>query len=130
WRVQLDTYEREVESYGGNNKSIEIAERIFHIDSEAVLNILKLIMDEGDPDTRWHVTICGIHKLLCDFGLDIHNRIQILIGLVEGLKNKFNCDNFIEEQLSMKFRSKRELIENSLSDCSMLLTTSSIAGNT
>src|SRR5205807_10366290 len=39
WRVQLDTYEREVERYGGP-EAIELAEKLFHADSEAVLQLI------------------------------------------------------------------------------------------
>lgn len=39
WRVQLDTYEREVERYGGP-AGVELAEEIFHADSDAVLAVL------------------------------------------------------------------------------------------
>ncbi|HEV7428943.1 MAG TPA: thiopeptide-type bacteriocin biosynthesis protein, partial [Thermoanaerobaculia bacterium] len=35
WKLQFDTYEREVERYGGA-EAIELAEEIFHRDSEAV----------------------------------------------------------------------------------------------
>src|SRR5262249_25822369 len=38
WRIQFDTYEREVERYGGL-EGIELAERFFHADSEAVLSL-------------------------------------------------------------------------------------------
>ncbi|MDP8931941.1 MAG: lantibiotic dehydratase, partial [Actinomycetota bacterium] len=40
WRVQLDTYEREVERYGGD-RGIELAEQVFQADSDAVLAILR-----------------------------------------------------------------------------------------
>ena len=40
WRVQLDTYEREVERYGGE-AGIGLAERVFHADSDAVLAIVR-----------------------------------------------------------------------------------------
>ena len=40
WQVQLDTYEREVERYGGP-EGIELAEQLFHADSEAVLAIAR-----------------------------------------------------------------------------------------
>ena len=36
WRVQLDTYEREMERYGGE-AGIGLAERVFHADSYAEL---------------------------------------------------------------------------------------------
>jgi hypothetical protein len=38
WRVQFDTYEREIERYGGT-EGIPLAERIFHCDSDAVLEL-------------------------------------------------------------------------------------------
>ena len=47
WKVQLDTYERETERYGGPD-GIELAERLFHADSEAVLDTLDTLSgDEG-----------------------------------------------------------------------------------
>src|SRR6185436_17553588 len=36
WRVQLDTYEREIERYGGDEGML-MAERIFHVDSDYAL---------------------------------------------------------------------------------------------
>jgi hypothetical protein len=41
WRLQFDTYEREVERYGGP-QGIELAERFFQVDSEAVLALVTL----------------------------------------------------------------------------------------
>ena len=40
WRTQLDTYEREVERYGGPAGVVH-CERIFHADSEAVTEIMR-----------------------------------------------------------------------------------------
>src|SRR5437016_951696 len=60
WRVQLDTYEREVERHGGP-EGIVLAERLFHFDSEAALEILE-ILEPGDAgaDERWRLAVCGI----------------------------------------------------------------------
>ncbi|HEU0105120.1 MAG TPA: lantibiotic dehydratase, partial [Vicinamibacteria bacterium] len=70
WRVQLDTYEREVERYGGPH-GIELAEQIFHADSDAVAVILEAL-EEGDEghDERWRLALRGVDALLGDFGLD------------------------------------------------------------
>lgn len=70
WKVQLDTYEREVERYGGP-EGIELAEQISQVDSEAVLEILDLL-EEGDEgeDERWRLALLGIDRLLEDFGFD------------------------------------------------------------
>ena len=46
WRLQLDTYEREVERYGGS-AGIVLAEKLFHLDSEAVLEMLGLFPEDA-----------------------------------------------------------------------------------
>ncbi|PYV43187.1 MAG: Lanthionine biosynthesis protein LanB, partial [Acidobacteria bacterium] len=59
WRMQFDTYEREVERYGGT-EGIQLAERLFHVDSEAVLEIMELL-EPGDAglDERWQLVLRG-----------------------------------------------------------------------
>jgi thiopeptide-type bacteriocin biosynthesis protein len=54
WKVQLDTYEREVERYGGL-EGILAAEEVFCADSDAVLELLCGL--EGDPglEARWPI---------------------------------------------------------------------------
>ncbi|HVE64968.1 MAG TPA: lantibiotic dehydratase, partial [Thermoanaerobaculia bacterium] len=78
WKVQLDTYEREVERYGGA-EGIELAERIFQIDSEAVLEVLELLEegDEGDVE-RWRLTLRGTDMLFAALGLDLQSRRDLL----------------------------------------------------
>ena len=64
WKIQLDTYEREVERYGGA-EGVALAERIFQADSETVLEILEML-EEGDAgvDERWRLALRGIDMLL------------------------------------------------------------------
>jgi thiopeptide-type bacteriocin biosynthesis protein len=70
WRFQLDTYEREVERYGGP-EGLLLSERLFQADSEAALEILEAL-DPGDAglDERWRLALCGMGDLLTDLGLD------------------------------------------------------------
>ena len=78
WKVQLDTYERELERYGGA-EGIELAERIFQADSEAVLEILEMLEpgDEGS-DERWRLALAGTHSLLEDLGLGLVEKRALL----------------------------------------------------
>ena len=69
WRVQLDTYEREVERYGGP-EGIGLAERLFQIDSEAVLAILEMLEGDEGADLRWRLALRGIDMLLGDLRFD------------------------------------------------------------
>ena len=51
WRLQLDTYEREVERYGGN-AGVLLAERLFAADSAAVLELLPSLVEDAAGNAR------------------------------------------------------------------------------
>jgi thiopeptide-type bacteriocin biosynthesis protein len=68
WTLQLDTYEREVERYGGPG-AIEGAERFFTADSDLAVALIELDPDRAD-DFREHFAVASIHALLTDFGFD------------------------------------------------------------
>lgn len=65
----LATYHREVERYGGAG-AIEIAEQVFHADSEAALALLERL-ERGEPghEERWRLGVIGALALLRDFGV-------------------------------------------------------------
>jgi class I lanthipeptide synthase len=70
WRIQLDTYEREVERYGGP-EGMQLAEEAFCADSDVALGILALTAGERGLDARWRLCLAGIDLLLDDLGLDM-----------------------------------------------------------
>jgi thiopeptide-type bacteriocin biosynthesis protein len=78
WKVQLDTYEREIERYGGP-AGIELAEQLFQADSDAVLAILQLL-EPGDAgnEERWRMCLLGLDTLLSDFGFAIEQKHDII----------------------------------------------------
>jgi len=76
WKLQFDTYEREVERYGGA-EAIELAEEIFHRDSEAVVALLPLCAGDEGADLRWQLMLTGIDSLYTDFGLDLAARFRL-----------------------------------------------------
>ena len=75
WRVQLDTYEREIERYGGP-EGIALAERLFQADSDAVLDILEMLEGDEGADVRWRLALRGIDMLLGDLGFDPETRMR------------------------------------------------------
>jgi thiopeptide-type bacteriocin biosynthesis protein len=77
WRIDLSTYEREVERYGGH-EGIEWAEALFEADSGPVLRILELLDPEERADTPWRLALRGCHELLLDLGLDLEARTTVL----------------------------------------------------
>jgi thiopeptide-type bacteriocin biosynthesis protein len=75
WRVQLDTYEREVERYGGPD-AIAATENIFWADSDAVAGIVELL-EPGDAglDERWRLGLRGADQLWDDLGLTLEEKL-------------------------------------------------------
>lgn len=68
-KVQLDTYEPELDRYGGA-LALPIVERIFAADSVACLEVLARLSD-GDTgaDERWRMTLASMDSLWSDSGL-------------------------------------------------------------
>jgi class I lanthipeptide synthase len=100
---QLDTYEREVERYGGP-EGMEIAERIFHADSEAVLSIVEDLAGDRGADWRWRAALVGIDRLLADFGFDLPARRDVLSRLRRSFGNEFAAGPQLTQQLAQRLR--------------------------
>jgi thiopeptide-type bacteriocin biosynthesis protein len=111
WRVQFDTYEREVERYGGAEGMV-LAERLFHADSDPALEIVEML-EPGDAgaDERWRLAVCGIDRLLADFGFELKAKCAILKQTRESFAKEFNADKNLRAQLSEKFRKERQSLE-------------------
>ncbi len=106
WKVQLDTYEREVERYGGP-EGVRVAEEIFEADSEAVLAILEGL-EEGDEGSgeRWRLAVRGIDMLFDDFGLSAEERLALIRRSRESLGRDFRVDAGLKRQLGDRYRKE------------------------
>jgi len=110
WRVQLDTYERELERYGGL-AGVGIAERLFQFDSELVLTLLSAISDRLGADVRWRLGFLSVDTLLEGLGLDMSARRALLNSMGEGQERKFTVNQRYKKLLSEKFRGERQCLE-------------------
>jgi lantibiotic biosynthesis protein len=107
WAVQFDTYERELERYGGA-EGILLAERLFHVDSEAVLDLIEML-EPGDAgaDERWRLTLCGIDQMLSDFEFDSTVKHSIMKETRDVFAKEFRVEKNLWSQLNDKFRKER-----------------------
>lgn len=112
-RVQVDTYEREVERYGGD-AGMPLAEQWFHADSEAALELLGAVSEDGGADSRWRLVLCGIDSVLTDLGYDLEGRCRLLEGLRQGYGQEFAVDGAVERRLGERFRAHRQELESLL----------------
>jgi thiopeptide-type bacteriocin biosynthesis protein len=108
-RVQVDTYQRELERYGGP-QAMPLVEALFHHDSAAALEIVERLEGDEGADARWRLALRGSHDLLVDFGLDLDQRL----ALVSELRARFGAEHAagvtVERQLGQRFRAERAAI--------------------
>lgn len=110
WRVQLDTYERELERYGGV-EAAEVAERLFQADSVAALDIVNYYRGDGGAQARCRLAILGADMLLSDFGFDLETKRRVVAGVRGALFREFQCDAEFRRQLGKKYRGERADVE-------------------
>ncbi len=106
-RIVLDTYDREVDRYGGPY-AIEAVERYFEADSDAVLDVLRLPAGADEADLRWRMTFTGVHRLLEDFGLDLGERLERLAAMRDGLWDEFGGSKSLTIKLGERYREERK----------------------
>ena len=110
WRIQLDTYEREVERYGGLEPT-SLAEEIFAADSDAAVAILQATPGDEGLDHRWRTTLVGIDRLLENCGLDLRTRRATVERLRDSFHREFHVGPSTKKQLGELFRRERRRLE-------------------
>lgn len=108
WKIQTDTYHRELERYGKN--AIQDAEKYFYYDSKMIVDFLNLIEGAEGEELRWLFGIKAIDRLLDDFGYDMHRKEQLLEALKRAFGTEFKVDKAVKLQLDKKFRTERQKI--------------------
>jgi thiopeptide-type bacteriocin biosynthesis protein len=110
WRVVVDTYEQEVERYGGP-AGMALAERLFHADSLAALAVVASCQGDIGADARWRLALKGIDMLFDDFEMPLDARARQLGELRALFSREFQADHGpLKQGLGQKFRRERESI--------------------
>lgn len=111
WKIQTDTYFRELERYHWEN--IEYSESLFYFDSKAILEI-KRLSSESENNNIWLLAIRSIDMMLDDFGYEIIGKLKLFNELKETFLNEFGLNKNLKIQLDNKFRDKRKSISEIL----------------
>jgi lantibiotic biosynthesis protein len=106
-RVEISTYERETERYGGPS-GIGPAEQIFCIDSEAVTAILRLDEGDGLAQLRARAAVLGTDRLLDDLGLVLDERLAWAQSTSAALQAEFGGGGELVQSLGLSFRTRRD----------------------
>jgi lantibiotic biosynthesis protein len=110
WKVQLDTYEREIERYGGD-RGIELCEQLFWIDSEAVLSILELLEGDAGADARWRLALRGSETLLDVLGFDADMRHRIFADARDSLGREHGVGADFYAPIGDRYKRERAALE-------------------
>jgi lantibiotic biosynthesis protein len=115
WKLQLDTYEREMERYGGP-LGIGHVERLFQADSEAVLEILDMLEGDEGADVRWRLAFYGVDALLNDLHLEPAAKLEVLARMRQGFAQEFATSGeesvkALQVQLDQRFRTERPKLD-------------------
>jgi len=108
WKLQLDTYTREIERYGSN--TIEAAETFFHHDSRALLKMLDNTWGDERETLRWAWGMRSVEELLNSFQFLPEEKLELLTHLKDSFGKEFNMGKPLRSQLTDKYRTHRSLI--------------------
>jgi len=113
WKVQVDTYQREIERYG--SYTMALSEQLFFYDSHMITNMLALIEGDEGERVRWLFALRAVEALLVDFNYDMEARYELVTRLREGFGREHNMNRNLKSQMEKKFRADRAAI-NELMD--------------
>lgn len=120
-RVLCDTYVREIERYGAN--TMEPVERLFGIDSGAILELLEKIEElptDTRETTRWQLALALLDDTMTAFGKTPDEKKTLFSRMAENFKKEFGfTSHSFTKQINDKYRRYRADIEKALSDREM-----------
>ncbi len=110
WKVQTDTYQREIERYGEN--TIENSENVFCFDSEMILKYLVLKPYFEKPETQLLFSFLAVDRFLNSFGLTNLEKMNLLEHWQLSFKAEFNADKILKKELDKNFRELFQDLNN------------------
>jgi len=111
WKIQSDTYKRELERYGEN--TMEFSETLFFYDSLLTVSILDIIGNE-DEELRWLFALKTVDNLLNNFGYSLDKKLNLFEQLKNGFGQEFGIDKNVNKQIDLKYRNYRYQIDSLL----------------
>lgn len=113
WKIQADTYNREIERYG--YKTMLLSEELFFYDSTAIVSLIDLFTNHIESNFRWMIALNMIDSLLNDFKFSIEQKKDLLLILQNNFVKEFGFKNEYRKQLGKKYRIFKKEIETSIS---------------
>lgn len=108
YKVQTDTYTREIERYG--KSTMEASEELFYVDSQLILDQLSEDDDINDRGV-WFKALKVVDIYLNAFDFSLEQKTSFIKTLAVGFSHEFPMHTIGKKQLALKYRTNRVKIE-------------------
>lgn len=109
WKIQIDTYDREIERYGENR--IDISEMIFCLESK----FIPMVLSYKDENLLLYTSILITDKYLDCFKLDLSRKLEFMSSLSNLFNNEFNVQSKNVNKICLEYKHVVEkLLEDNL----------------
>ncbi len=105
WKVQTDTYRRELERYG--SRTMELTEQLFGWQSQAVLARLAASAPAAELGEHWLWGLSALDELLDAFAYSLVQKTALLGELRAAFAREFGMNKPLRLQLDAKYRTAR-----------------------
>ena len=112
WKLQVDTYQREIERYGIN--TMELSETLFFYDSSMIVNMLDFINGDEGENIRWQFCLRAIDSFLDDFHYNIEQKKELMKVYIDYFSNEFNINKDARMNLGRKYTKVKQLVIETL----------------
>ncbi|KAF2514896.1 thiopeptide-type bacteriocin biosynthesis protein [Flavobacterium foetidum] len=102
WKIQTDTYEREIERYG--KETMSDSEFLFWKDSEMILKYLNLKNTFIEKETPLFFSFLMIESLLNLFSLSNWDKLVLMNKLQTAFKEEFGIDKLQKKEMDANYR--------------------------
>lgn len=109
WKIQTDTYIRELERYGFEN--ITLSEKLFFYNSQSILSFLESTEGDERENIRWLFGMNAIDNLLSSFQINLLDKLALMESLKDNFGQEFRMDLSLKQQIDKKYRENRPTIE-------------------
>jgi thiopeptide-type bacteriocin biosynthesis protein len=113
WKVQTDTYQREIERYG--EKTMVASESLFWYDSEMILDYLALKSSFTKKEMQLLFSFSAIDSFLDSFSLTNAEKLALMDEFQLSFKNELDADKMLKKQLDKHYRELFQEIQLFLS---------------
>ncbi len=104
-KVELSTYTRELERYGG--ELIDEAETIFYHDSDMAIRLIQTLRENNQEEKRWILCLKAIDGFFEIFNVSSKEKLEISKGLFDAFQKEFKASKNMRKQIDKKFRDHK-----------------------